>query len=214
MSAGPTERRTRAAALALAALLLAGPAAADCAARVNGTDVVISDEAWTDLPDATLRERLLSLPRRGWDTALGRPPACDSAVVLTFLWQIEAMPPKDAELYCLAGDGTGGWLLIPGDRDWRGRCDRALCERVNVAADSVAGTVATVMALRSGEVPGLSTGALADGAIWAYGTETVVRELFEMAADAALSTLLDSPLAQGAAAVTVLAAGGALYLCT
>ena len=215
---GPGRLRSGASALAGAALalvLLTGAASAQegCRAVVNGTEVVIAPDAvQTDGPGLT--ERVLGWPRRTWNRAWGTPPACDSAVLLTFLAGIEGLAEKETAGYCLSPLDDEEYLLVPGERGLTGRCTRTFCERVTVTATEAAGITARLLELATGdEVDGLESAAHASGALLLSGPEGLLAPVFEGAAQG-LGALLANPAVAATAAVTVLAAGGALYVCS
>jgi hypothetical protein len=205
--------------LGAAACLAGGAAAAQeraCIARVDHRDVVIAPGAILSDPGVGLRERVAGWPRALWNRAWGRPAPCDSATTIAFLAGIEALPA--IESYCLAeAAGDGGWLLVPGERDWRGRCRRTFCDRVNMtAADgaAVAIRMAEVITGRdyAGAADGIAGFASASGAQWLKGQAAALAGLIGQSATG-LGAALASPGAAAAAAVTVIGAGSAVYLC-
>ena len=200
----------------LTLLLVAGGARAEegCRAVVNGTEVVIAPDAVpTEGPGLT--ERLLGWPGRTWDWAWGEPAECDSATLLAFLAGIEGLDPAETEGYCLApleGESEE-YLLVPGLQGVTGRCARTFCERVNLTAADAAVVSRRVLELASGEeVDGLETAAHASGALILSGPQGLLAPVFEGAAQG-LGSLLANPAVAATAAVTVLAAGGVLYVC-
>ncbi|NAZ35793.1 hypothetical protein [Rubellimicrobium sp. CFH 75288] len=202
--------------LMAAATAWAAPAAAgSCVARVNGQELIIVPEDWGAARPG-LRERLLTWPQRNWDRAWGERTACDSAVVTRFL--AETMRLDQTEGYCLA-PGEEGWLLVPGARNWRGRCTATTCERIGMAADGAVEIGRRVAGLALGNPPPeadrgrLEAIAHGTGALLLRGQAGAVAGALGQAAGA-LGTALASPAAAGAAAVTVMAVGGAVYLCS
>lgn len=204
---------------ALALILLASAAAAQdraCVARVNHLDIVIAPGVILDDPDLSLRERLLSWPRGVWNRAWGRPVACDSATTIAYLAGVLAL--DEVEDLCLSeAPGDAGWILVPGERDFRGRCHRTICDRVNAAADdgaSIARAVTTVITGRQVATLGEGVSALAStsGAMMLTGRSGLLVELLGQGS-AALAGALASPAVAAAAAVTVVSVGGAVYVC-
>ena len=110
--------------LIVALCLLAAPAAAQdsaCMTRVDHQDIIIAPGAIRDATAGpTLRERWLTLPGRLWDRAWGQPVACDSATTLAFLAGILGYGETDG--FCLVQEDSEGFLLVPGARNFRGRC--------------------------------------------------------------------------------------------
>ena len=202
--------------LAVCLLFLATSTAAKegCRAVVNGTEVVIAPDAVpTEGPGLT--ERLLGWPGRTWDWAWGEPSDCDSATLLAFLAGLEGLDPTETEGYCLAPleGAEEEYLLVPGHRGVTGRCARTFCERVNLTAADAAVVSSRVLELASGEeVDGLETAAHASGALILSGPQGLLAPVFEGAAQG-LGSLLANPAVAATAAVTVLAAGGVLYVC-
>ncbi|MCC7321010.1 MAG: hypothetical protein IT542_08540 [Rubellimicrobium sp.] len=213
--------RFRAALLALLALLslTAAPLAAQdraCVARVNHIDISIAPGAILEAPDVTLRERLLSWPGGLWNRAWGRPVACDSDTTIAYLAGVLAL--DEVGNHCLAeAPGDEGWLLVPGERNFRGRCRRTVCERVNTAAADGAEVARIVTGLATGQEVDSAAGGVAalassSGAMLLTGRSSLVMGLLGHGAEA-LITALSAPALAGAAAVTVMAVGGAVYVC-
>ncbi len=202
--------------LAILFAVLAGTAQAQsCVARVNAQELILVPEAM-GAPSPGLRERLLMWPSRSWDRAWGERVPCDSAAVMHFL--ATTMRLDQTEGYCLAQDDAEGWLLVPGARNFRGRCARTACDRVNVVAGGVGALGAAMLSLATGRE--VETGADAVTAV-AHGTGAVLVSGQASAvatslgqAGAALGTALAAPAAAAGAAVTVIGVGGAVYLCS
>lgn len=207
---------------ALAALLFfitATTAAAQeraCIARVNGLEIAIAPGAILAEPDPGLRERLLAWPGNLWNRAWGNPVACDSETTIAYLAGVLALDEVDA--HCLAeAPGDEGWLLVPGERNFRGRCRVTACERVNTAASEGADIARAVTRAATGEeVDSLGEGvrafASASGAVLLTGRSSLVLAALGQGAEA-LAAALAGPAVAGAAAVTVMTAGGAVWLC-
>ncbi|ETX29496.1 hypothetical protein [Roseivivax isoporae] len=197
-------------------LALPGLAAAEtCLARVNHQDVVVDTEA-VAADGAGLRERMRAWPSRTWKRAWGAPPACDSRTLIAYLGR--EVPAEDLDGYCLADDPSGGGdLLVPGVRNYRGRCTVTTCDRVNAAAGgtaAAAGRVVDVVTRRDVEAGQSRTGAVlhASGAAILSGTASGIAGTLSGAASS-VATALAAPAVAGAAAVSVVAIGGAVYLC-
>lgn len=205
--------------LALTLAFLAGPVLAQdraCIARVNHLDIAIAPGAILADPDPSLRERLLTWPGNLWNRAWGQPAACDSETTIAYLAGILALDEIDT--HCLAeAPGDGGWLLVPGERNFRGRCYRTICDRVNETADSGADLARGITRLATGEEvdtlgEGVTAFASASGAMMVTGRASLVLAALGEGAGA-LFTVLSAPAAAGAAAVSVVAVGGAVYVC-
>jgi hypothetical protein len=202
--------------LAIFFAALAGAAQAQsCVARVNAQELIIVPEAM-GAPSPGLRERLRMWPSRSWDRAWGERVACDSATVTHFLGA--TMQLDQTEGYCLAEDDASGWLLVPGARNYRGRCTKTVCDRVNVAASGMGALGRAMVGLATGrevETGGDAVTAVAHGtgAVLVTGQATAVQASLGQAA-ATLGTTLSTPAAAGAAAVTLIGVGSAVYLCS
>lgn len=201
----------------LVALCLASPAMAQdrpCVARVDHLDVVIAPGVVDAAPGAA--ERIARWPGALWDRAWGRPATCDSATTIAFLAAVEAV--EDIDGLCLAeAADDGGWLLVPGERNWRGRCRRTVCDRINAAAADGAAIAGIVTSVATGrQVGSLGEGVTAvastSGAMMLTGQAPALFTLLGEGATAA-GAALSAPAVAGAAAVTVLAVGGAVYVC-
>jgi hypothetical protein len=199
----------------LLACLASGAAAQSCVARVNAQELIIVPEAM-GAPSAGLRERLLMWPSRTWDRAWGERVACDSATITHFL--ANTMQLDQTEGYCLAVDDAEGWLLVPGEANYRGRCVKTVCDRVNVVAGGLASLGLAMTGLATGRE--VETGADAvtavahgTGAVLVTGQASAVSASLGQAA-ATLGTALSAPAAAGAAAVTLIGVGSAVYLCS
>ncbi len=181
-----------------------------CASVVNG-ELVRFDRA-TILPDSagvTRRERLLAWPGRRWDGLRGRDPECDSATMITYLSR--TVPADEIDGYCLSKLETVGFLLIPGARNFRGRCTGSVCKAVNTTRDTalaVSGATARAVTGR-GDLSGLvhSSGA----AILTGQSTTITSTLGSIGSG--LAAALSTPAVAAAAAVSVVAIGGAVYVC-
>lgn len=202
--------------LAILLAALAGTAQAQsCVARVNAQELILVPEAM-GAPPPGLRERLLMWPQRGWDRAWGERTACDSAAVMHFL--ATTMRLDQTEGYCLAQDEAEGWLLVPGEANFRGRCTRTACERVNTVAGGAASVGQSILGLATGRsvdsgVDAVTAVAHGTGAYLVTGQAPAVASALGQAATA-VGAALATPVAAGATAVTVMAVGGAVYMCS
>ena len=206
------------AALFLSLAILGAPAAAEisrCLATVNGGEVVVDYDRESAAP-VTRRERALGWPGRAWNRAWGSPPACDSGVLIAYLGQ--TLAADEIEGYCLAEDPDAAtFLLVPGERNYRGRCRRTACERVNAAAgDAVAasGTVArTVADIATGRSDSrLSAVAHSSGAAILSGNAGPISTALSGIGPGVLA-VLTAPATLAAAAVSVVTVGGVVYVC-
>ncbi len=185
-----------------------------CVARVNHLDVVIAaGSLGNDAAASSRRERLQSWPGRQWNRARGRPPACDSLTAITFLAQYLEIEETDG--YCLSNDEEAGFLLVPGERNYRGRCRATACERVNMAMDETietAGSIAGIVTGTQRPTSGIAGFAHSSGAMLLSGNAASVTAALGNVA-AGVTTALSAPAVMTAAAVSVVAVGGAVYVC-
>ena len=205
-------------ALALVLATLAAPDAAEnlrCLATINGSEVTVEYEPGSAAP-VTRRERALGWPGKAWNRAWGTPPACDSGVVIAYLGQ--TLAADEIEGYCLAEeDETGTFLLVPGERNFRGRCRKTACQRVNAAADdalaasgALARTVTDVATGRSDSR--LSAVAHSSGAAILSGNAGPLSAALSGIGPGVMA-ILTAPATLAAAAVSVVTIGGAVYVC-
>jgi hypothetical protein len=208
--------------LALALSLLAAPALGQdlCVATVNGAPLAIDPAAQGASGESGVRERLLAWPGRRLNQALGRAPTCDSETLIAYLGA--TVPPEEIDGYCLSEQGDSGFILVPGERNFRGRCTTTACDKVNTTADAalnVAGTIATGVAndlLGVEEAP--ETGVENRGLMHASGAAILTGTTGYISANlgtigSGLATALSTPAVLAASAVTVVAVGGAVYVC-
>lgn len=200
--------------VALILLSLAAPAAADrCRARVNGSEIVVTEEDFpTFAEEVKGREKLLGWPARRWNRAWGTPVACNSGVLFDYL--ATTVPENDIAGYCL-GETVDGFVLIPGERNYRGVCRKTICDRVNATADEAL-ALSKSLARSAAETvtsPGAATAiAHKSGALILSGSASaLVAEIG--AKGSALFGALSAPATATAVGATVLTAGGAVYLC-
>ncbi|WP_210527809.1 hypothetical protein [Rubellimicrobium arenae] len=199
----------------LLAVIASAAQAQSCVARVNAQELIIVPDAM-GAPSAGLRERLRMWPSRTWDRAWGDRVQCDSAAIIHFLGT--TMRIDETEGYCLAQDDENGWLLVPGARNYRGRCTKTVCDRVNVVAGATEALGTTMMSLAAGrrvqtDSDAVTAVAHGTGAVLVSGQAPAVAASLGQSA-AALGTALTVPAAAGAAAVTVIGVGGAFYFCS
>ena len=202
--------------LAILFAALAGAAQAQsCVARVNAQELIIVPEAM-GAPSAGLRERLRMWPNRTWNRAWGERVACDSATITHFL--AGSMQLDQTEGYCLAEDDAEGWLLVPGEASYRGLCTKTVCDRVNVVAGGMGALGKAMVGLATGREVETGTDAVTavahgTGAVLVTGQAAAVSASLGQAATT-LGTALSAPAAAGAAAVTLIGVGSAVYLCS
>ncbi|WP_102108162.1 hypothetical protein [Oceaniglobus roseus] len=191
-----------------------------CASVVNGELVVFDPSFQAPQDTVSRRERLLSWPGRKLDSLRGRPPACDSQTIIAYLGQ--TIPADQIDGYCLSEQGEDGFLLLPGERTYNGRCAKTACERVNATKDSalaIAGTAARGAADKAlgieREEPEEAPKSLihSSGAAILTGTSGYITSNLG-AIGSSLTAALSTPAILAATAVTVVAVGGAVYVCS
>ena len=201
--------------LAILFLLLPFAATAEvCTVRVHAMDITIDSAQFVD-DDLSIStgETLLSAPRRMLSGLRGTLPPCSSDTTLTFMGSLmETYTPNG---YCLEfGDKDVGFLLLPGTRNFRGRCEKTTCERINVAADEVSAINAQMRGI-FGQPPSFEEIARAEtlGAMAVKGTDRFLRSKLNNAATMTIFTALGAPELLIASSVTVVALQGAAFLC-
>ena len=197
------------------ACLLAGSAMAQdtsCVTRVNGRDVVVEAGMIRDgQPSLSLRERMLNWPSQSWNGAWGTPAECDSETTIAFLGAVLAI--DQIERYCLSYDAEiAGFLLVPGQRNYRGRCQKTVCDRVNVTADQTTGFLGAMTRAILQQQRGLLGLTHSSGAMLLTGQSSLLLDAVGSAATS-VGAALSTPAAMTAAAVTVMTVGGAVYVC-
>ena len=184
-----------------------------CVARVNGTDMVVAAGAVLTDPDGvSLREQVMSWPRRRWNAAWGTPQPCDSETTIAFLAAVLSVDQIDQ--YCLTHDADAdGYLLVPGTRDFRGHCRKTICDRVTIASDQTAGFLGfMVQAVLQPPQTGLLGLTHSSGAMLLTGSRSAVLDALGATASS-VTAAMSTPAALTAAAVTVLTVGSAVYVC-
>ncbi len=194
--------------------LSAAPLAAqDCGLRINGNDFIVDAGQFAD-GTATRRERILNWPQQGLARLRGNLPTCPSDVTLNFLAVLEGLPDTDG--YCLTeSDTDAGLLLVPGERNFRGRCAVSTCERVNGTAAEVQELATQVTDFAYGTAPEDSSAvAHSSGSILLSASKLTLQRSLEGGASTALATLLATPTIAGGTALTVITVGGGVWLCS
>ncbi|MFD2738613.1 hypothetical protein ACFSUD_03425 [Sulfitobacter aestuarii] len=203
-------------------LLTPGPALAEetaqserCRAMVNGSEVVVEEDRFATFADEVKRrEKLRNWPSRRWNKTWGIPPACDSGVLYDYL--ATTIPTEEIDGYCLTSNAEQGYFLVPGNRNYRGMCKKTICERVNTTAEETAEITRdlTRSTLQSATNPeNLRAVAHKSGALILSGTASSLSTSLS-AAGATLMTALSTPAALAAVGVSVVAVGGAVYMCS
>ena len=184
-----------------------------CVARVNGFDIVVAAGAvLDDSGGVTLRERVMGWPSQTWNRTWGAPRTCDSETTIAFLGAVLAIDQIDR--YCLSYDAeTEGFLLVPGGRNFRGRCQKTICERVNIARDQTTGVLGGMMqAVLQPPQTGLLGLTHSSGMMLLTGQRGVLLDTLGATATS-VTAALSTPAAMTAAAVTVMTVGSAVYVC-
>ena len=161
----------------------------------------------------TLRERLLGWPQQTWGQVWGTPQSCDSETTIAFLGAVLAVDQIDQ--YCLSYDvEADGFLLVPGERNFRGRCQKTICERVNITRDQTTGFLNGMMqAVLQPPQTGVLGLTHSSGAMLLTGQRGVLLDSLGTTATS-VTAALSTPAAMTAAAVTVMTVGSAVYVCS
>lgn len=166
-----------------------------CQVRIEAFDFRIDPEVLE--ADANWREGLLTLPR--WS----RERTCNSAEIYAFM---EGLADLDGK--CMAyADDDAGYVFLTGERNFRGRCAKTACERVNDTKENLGALTLAIM----GKVVDIAehpTGAV----IVSGASDTIIASIgsASSAAVAALST----PTVLAVTTVSAVAVGGAVYICS
>lgn len=202
--------------LTLLLFLSASAAMAErCRAFVNGSEVVIEADNFATFAEyVKTREKLLNWPSAKWNRTWGTPPACLSGVLYDYL--ATTVPDSQIDGYCLTQDAETGYFLVPGERNFRGLCRTTVCERVNTTK---AETVAVSKSIASSAVATVTDPAAAvavahkSGAMILSGSaSTLIANIGNTSST--VVTALSTPAALTAVGVSVLAVGGAVYMCS
>ncbi|OAN79312.1 hypothetical protein A8B82_07940 [Sulfitobacter sp. EhC04] len=202
--------------LSLLLVLYASAATAErCRAMVNGSEVVIeADNFATFAEDVKTREKLLNWPSAKWNRAWGTPPACLSGVLYDYL--ATTVPDNQIDGYCLTQDDKTGFFLVPGERNFRGLCRTTVCQRVNTTkAETVAVTRSianTAVATVTDPAAAIAVAHKSGAMILSGSAGTLISNIGSTSST--VVTALSTPAALAAVGVSVLAVGGAVYMCS
>jgi len=193
------------------AVLLPNLALADiCQTRIDGLDLQIDPDAMVASVDtATRRERALNLPSRTFAWLRDRPRSCTSAEVFAMMSVLD-----DVDAQCLYHvDDDTGFILLPGNRSFRGRCTKTVCERVNDTSDGTVDLLASVSRGALG-LPEDDTRSIPErtGSVILSGRAAFVAGALQQTGTAVVAALA-APAVLAAATVTVAGVGGAVYIC-
>jgi hypothetical protein len=199
--------------LCLASQTAFAEATVACRAFVNGSEIVVKFD-----PSAsaiTRRERVLGWPGRLWNWGWGSPPNCNSEALIAYL--SENVEADQIDGYCLSQSDEGSYLLVPGERNFRGRCKKTTCELVNATKEEGLALAAGFGGLVVGTNTGLAAGGVtivthSSGAMIATGTSGYIAGTLG-GIGTTIGGILSAPVVIGAAVVTVVVAGGAVYVC-
>lgn len=185
-----------------------------CRAYINGDEVVMDYERDT-AGNITMRERLIGWPRRGWNALWGAPPVCNSEVIMSYL--SASLEGEEIDGYCLS-ESDDGWLLVPGERNFRGRCSKTTCDLVNTTASEAGAIGAAVLGLATD--PRTTTAARkviavehSSGIPIVSGSANYILGALG-ASSAAVTGVLTAPATMIAAVTTVAVVGSAVYVCS
>lgn len=182
--------------LALIGVFAPTLAAADlCQTRIEAVDLEIDPAVLN--ADVTWRESLLSLPR------VSRKRACNSAEIYAFMQGL-----TDLEGKCMAyADEDTGFVFLTGERNFRGRCSKTACQRVNDTKENLGALTATLF----GKVTDIAENPA--GAIIVSGASDTILGAAGTASTAAIAAL-STPTVLAATTVSAVAVGGAVYICS
>ena len=188
-----------------------------CQALVNGNEeLYYFDDEGELSTELTRREGALASPGAAWDWAWGEAPQCNSQVLIGYLGL--TLSSEEIEGYCLSWADDDSWVLVPGERNFRGRCKRTTCEIVNATTDEVlAATSAMASAVAGGNAVASAAGVTvvshSSGAWIMTGPAGYVASTLGTGLTT-LTGILTAPATGIAAGVSVVAVGTAVYVCS
>lgn len=186
--------------LILVGLFAPSLAAADlCQTRIEAVDLEI-DPATVEA-DVTWRESLLRVPR-----IIGQRQ-CNSAEIYAFM---QGLADLDGKCMAYADDETG-YVFLTGERNFRGRCSKTACQRVNDSKENLGALTAAILgkAVRVAD----ATAANPAGALVISGASETIVGALGTASTSALAVLA-TPSVLAATSVSAVAVGGAVYICS
>ena len=170
-----------------------------CQTRIEAIDLEIDPSVLE--ADASWRERLLKLP------SFSRKRQCNSAEIYAFMQGLADLGGK-----CMAyADDDTGFVFFDGTRNYRGRCAKSVCERVNDTAENLDALTTAIF----GTVLGVAdkTASHPAGALVISGaTDTIISAIGTASASAV--AVLSTPSVLAATTVSAVAVGGAVYICS
>ena len=188
-----------------------------CRATINGTEVIADWDNELPLPtEMSYTESVLRWPGRAWNWTWGSPPKCSSQVLIAYLGT--TIPPDEIDGYCLSTDENDDWLLVPGERGALGGCARTTCEWVNATKDEVTAIGGTISGVILGTNAAATTAGItvvthSSGAVILTGNAGYIAGTLGTVGSGALA-ILTAPATITTAAVSVVAVGGAVYVCS
>lgn len=207
LTSGPkTLARMRHTALSLVLALLPSLAAAElCQTRVEAADLQIDPEVLDT--SVTWRESLITLPSSGVAAMRGALRQCHSGEIYAFL---DGLADMDGKCLVEADDDTG-FVILKGERNYRGRCTKTVCQRVNDTKENLG---AVTSSLVGGAVGMADTAAThpAGALVITGAADTIVASVGTASASAL--AVLSTPAVLAATTVSAVAVGGAVYICS
>ena len=176
-----------------------------CQTRVEAADLQIYPEVLDS--SVTWRESLLSLPNAGASAISGNLRQCHSGDIYAFLDGLADMDGK-----CLVeADADTGYVILTGERNYRGRCTKTVCQRVNDTKENLG---AVTSSLVSGAVGVVDTAAShpAGALVITGAADTIVASVGTVSASAL--AVLSTPAVLAATTVSAVTVGGAVYICS
>ncbi len=201
-------------AILLAFLIGSAVQAETCTVRVHGMDITIdSDQFVDDDLEVSTGEAWYRAPGNLFRSLTDREPTCTSDVTLTFMASLtETYTPNG---YCLdLEDSDVGYLLVPGERNFRGMCVKTVCERIEGTADEL-NDISGRLTHLFGEPPSIGEIARAEtlGATMVMGSEAFAQSQANAIASKVMLAALNAPELATAGTVALIAVNGAAFAC-
>jgi hypothetical protein len=182
-----------------------------CTARINGDEIEVDYSLYYDdyIENTTFREIFLA----NWDGG------CPSYVVLATL--TPELTASERAAFCLEHDDEAGYYtsFAPGERDAYGKCktDGKFCQTVNATKEEALaivglGTGAVGGTALATSAAGVTAVAHSSGAVILTGTSGYIAGTLGTAA-ASVVSVLTAPAVIAGTVVSVVAVGGAVYVC-
>lgn len=166
-----------------------------CQTRIEAVDLEIDPDVLE--ADASWRESLLTLPR------FSSKRQCNSAEIYAFM---DGLADLDGKCMAYADEDTG-YVFLTGERNFRGRCSKTACQRVNDTKENLSALTVAILG-KVVDIADHPTGAV----IVSGASDTIIGSIGSVSG--AALTALSTPSVLAATSVSAVAVGGAVYICS